>query len=679
MSPTSARRDQGPSSGRPGHVLATLGKELRETLRDRRTVAMMVLFPLVVYPLLSLLVSQLVITREQKRESQPRTVAVQDAVGGLQGAAGLDAPGGLDAAADLRRRISETPRALTLRPAGTPADVEAGRLDALLIMGGSAKSGRAVEIVYDAAREESREAGDRLTDLLAGALPEGCVRFDIKKRDLASGTKLGGYLLSKALPLALVLMVLLGAFYPAIDVTAGERERGTLETVLTAPIARFDLLLGKVLAVTVIAGLTGLFNLGSMAVTLIHAIRLADPHAALPIPWSRAAAGALVLAPAAFLFGALFVAIGSMARGFKEAQSLLMPAYFVSIAPALIGGVGDYQLGGLAALVPAMNITLLARELLLGTARVGPALLALGSTVAYGCLALAFAARIYDSERFVDPRAGGKASGGDGPPDGKNWLPPEQPPGAGEALVLFTVAFALLWFVFVPWQKRDLVSGLLATQWLGMLGLVALLARITRRPLTAMIALRRPSRRALWGAVIIGASAWGAVAMLSEWLVPVPREVIEQLRRALMPENQSRGLAVNLLLVAVTPAVCEEALFRGVVLRGLATRMAPSAAVAVTGVLFGMFHLDLWRLFPSTVLGILLSWVALESGSLVPSMVIHFLNNAILVTLASLGIERRLGALGRGAGATLFLVCLVLVAAGVLLVRRDKGQEGPGR
>jgi sodium transport system permease protein len=468
-----------------------------------------------------------------------------------------------------------------------------------------------------------------------------------------------------------VLMVLLGAFYPAIDVTAGERERGTLETVLTAPIARFDLLLGKVLAVAFIAGLTGLLNLASMAVTLIHAVRLADPHGVLPVPWSRAAASTLVLAPAAFLFGALFVAIGSMARGFKEAQSFLMPAYFLSIAPAVIGGVGEYQLRGLPALVPAMNVTLLARELLLGTAHLGPALLVLGSTALYGCLALAFAARIYDSERFVDPAAGGgRAGAADG-----GAAAADQPPSAGQALLLFTVAFVLLWFGFVPWQKRDLVSGLLASQWLGMLGLVVMLARLSRRPLAAMIALRRPSARAVVGAVLIGASAWGAVAMLSEWLVPVPQEVLEHLRRALMPEDQSRGLVLNLLLVAATPAVCEEALFRGVVLRGLSTRVAPSAAVLVTGVLFGMFHLDVWRLLPSTVLGILLSWVALETRSLVPSMIIHFLNNAVLVTLAHLGVERRLTSLGRVGGAVLFAVCLALVAVGAFLVRREKGED----
>lgn len=645
---------------RLSHVGLTLGKELRETLRDRRTLAMMVLFPLVVYPLLSLLVSQLVLTREKAREAQPSAVAVS---------------GNGSVATELRRRITDSPKLFKLVTRGDTHEIEAGRLDALLVVGdGPETARRRVQIMFDAARDESRTATDRLSELLAEALPAGCDRFDVKRQDLASSTKLGGYLLSKALPLALVLMVLLGAFYPAIDVTAGERERGTLETVLAAPIDRFDLLLGKVLAVGCIAGLTGLLNLASMSLTLIHAIQLADAQAPMLIPWSRAAAATLVLAPSAFLFGALFVAIGSIARGFKEAQSFLMPVYFLCIAPALIGGVGEYRLAGAAALVPAMNVTLLARELLLGTARLGPTLLALGSTVFYGCLALAFAARVYDSERFLDP-----AAARDRQRQGRERAPgvDDAPPTAGQALTAFALGFLLLVFVFLPWQKRNLVQGLLGLQYLGMLGLVAVMARLTRKPLAGMIALRRPAGSALMGAVLIGSSAWAAVALLSDWLVPVPKEVIEQLRRTLLPENAGRGLFANLMLIAVTPAICEEVLFRGVILRGLATRLAPSAAIVITGVLFGIFHLDVHRLLPTTLLGIILSWLAWQSGSLLPSMIAHFLNNGLLVTLASTKFEERVGNLGTAASAAIFAVAVVVAGMGVYLVRRGGGAPRP--
>jgi sodium transport system permease protein len=635
------------------HVALTLGKELRETLRDRRTLAMMVLFPLVVYPLLSLLVSQLVLTREKKREASPSTVALQ---------------GTSEAAADLRRRIADKPKLFKLVERGDRGQVEAGVVEAVLIVAdgpADASAPRRVQLLYDAARDESREAAERLSDLLAGALPERCSRYDIKREDLASGTRMGGYLLSKALPLALVLMVLLGAFYPAIDVTAGERERGTLETVLVAPISRFDLLLGKVLAVTIIAGLTGLLNLASMSVTLVQMVHLADGKAALLIPWSRAAAATLVLAPAAFLFGSLFVAIGSVARGFKEAQSFLMPVYFLCIAPALIGGVGEYQLAGIAALVPAMNVTLLARELLLGKAHLGGALLVLGSTAFYGCVTLAFAARLYDSERFLDPAAERDRRREAGRP-----APTDDPPTAGHALLIYAVAFLLLWFVFVPWQKANLVTGLLATQYLGMLGLAVALARMTGRSFKGMVALRPPPAAAVLGAVLLGASAWAVVAMLSEWLVPVPKEVLDQMRKALLPGDGSRGLVTSLLLVAATPALCEEVLFRGVVLRGLATRLSPAGAIVITGVLFGMFHLNVWKLLPTALLGVALSWVAFESRSLVTSMIVHFINNGVLVTLSVLKVDESLGKLGRGASAAIFAAAVVVSGMGVYLVRR---------
>ena len=651
-------------SPRLSHVLLTLGKELRESLRDRRTLAVMILFPLVVYPLLSLLAAQVALSRDKTREAQPSLVAV----GGPDGAR-----------RDLVARIRERPRLLTLIERGSRDDVAAGRLDGLVQLA----EGRA-EIVYDAGREESRAAAERLSDVVASVLPEGCApRFSLEKRSLAPQASVGGYLLSKVLPLLIVLMVLLGAFYPAIDVTAGERERGTLETILSSPIRRFDLLLGKVLAVTALAALTGLLNLASMSVTLIQIMRLADPGSILPVPWTRAAAASAVVLPSAFLFASLFVAVGAVARGFKEAQHLLTPVYFLSIAPAVAGAVGEYRLAGLAAWIPCMNVTLLARELLLGHAPLLGALAALASTAACGCAALAVAAHIYGSERFVDPgprERTGKAAwgagelrsprtiaGGFGNPFRVPML--EAPPTAGQALFLYALAFVLLYFLWLPLERRNLVLGLLVSEWGGLLGLVALFAVLTRRSLVSLLRLVRPAPRALAGAALVGLSAWAAVAILSEWVSPVPKEVIEQLRRSLIPSDGSRGLWSTLALVALTPAICEEALFRGPILRGLRTRAGPATAVALTGLLFGVFHIELSRILPTTLLGILLSLIALESGSILPAMLAHFLNNASLVVLATLRVDEKLAEIGTGASVLIFAASTALTALGLILVR----------
>ena len=231
----------------------------------------MILLPLVVYPLLAMLAAQVATGREKQREERPSTVAV---VGTGPARALL---GGANA-----RRVR---RCSCFRRRAAAADVEHGRLDVLVEL--EAANGTKLTVVYDASRDESRIAEERLSEL-ARQDPARRLRSrasSCQRRSVAPKARLGGYLLSKALPLFVVLMVLLGAFYPAIDVTAGERERGTLETVLCSPIRRFDLMLGKVLAVAALATLTGVLNLASMAITLMQILRLAAQSVVLDIPW----------------------------------------------------------------------------------------------------------------------------------------------------------------------------------------------------------------------------------------------------------------------------------------------------------------------------------------------------------------------------------------------------------
>ena len=155
-----------------------------------------------------------------------------------------------------------------------------------------------MRVIYDETRPASDQAHDRLAQALGQVLPAGCAPvYAVAAVSLASRAKVGGYVLSKILPLVVVIMTMLGAFYPAIDITAGERERGTLETVLSAPIARFDLMTGKVLAVATLATITGALNIVSMSLTVAETARLAAGAAVLDIPWTRAIATLLIVVP----------------------------------------------------------------------------------------------------------------------------------------------------------------------------------------------------------------------------------------------------------------------------------------------------------------------------------------------------------------------------------------------
>ncbi len=628
----------------PRHVTLTFGKELREALRDRRTLAIMILLPLVVYPLLAMLAAQVATGREKQREERPSTVAII---------------GTGPARASIEAQLKKNPTVFVLWAHGTEADVESGHLDALVELAASETA--KLTVVFDASRDESRIAEERLGEVVAKALPDGCEpTFSMRRRSVAPQARMGGYLLSKALPLFVVLMVLLGAFYPAIDVTAGERERGTLETVLCSPIRRFDLMLGKVLAVATLAALTGVLNLGSMAITLMQVLRLASQNIGLDVPWGNALASSLVIFPAALLFAAAFVALGATARTGKEAQTLLLPVYFLTIAPAMAGAIGEYRLAGLVAWIPGMNVTLLARDLLVGRATWSGGLATIASTVLLSTVALAAAARIYDSERFVDP-----------PPRRLREATGVAPAtSAGDALVLFALAFLLLYFVFLPIEQHHLATGLLVAEWLGLFGLVLLYARISGQRFATTIGLHRPSPRAVLGAGLVGGSAWAAVAIFSEWLLPVPQHLLDELRRSLVPLDGSRGFLATLLLMAVSPAICEETLFRGPILRGLRTRASPAAAAVMTGVLFGLFHLDVYRLIPATILGTMLGVVALETGSILPAMLAHFCNNAILLALAKSRLDQRMEGLSHRALTLVVLASVAITAAGFALLRR---------
>jgi sodium transport system permease protein len=652
-----------------GDVGLVAAKELRETLRDRRTLVVMVLFPLVVYPLVSLLMAQVMASHTARGEARRSRVAVV-------GAAALAEP--------VRARLRADPKGFDADVVGWTPDggregerhvVESGTLDAVAEVEPGARGAALVRLVYDEARDESRQAHDRVGAALGGALTPGCAAlFALEDQNVAPRARVGGYVLSKLLPLIVVVMVMLGAFYPAIDITAGERERGTLETILSAPVGRFELMAGKVIAVATLATVTGMLNMASMSLTMIEGIRLVGASSPLTIPWTRAASTLIVVVPAAFLFAAVMVAIGAMARGFKEAQTLLTPVYFLCFTPSLIAGLGDWELRGAAALAPGVNVTLLARDLILGKATLGVTLAVVASTLAFGALALNLAARLYDSERLLAADEGTlplaawlrrlAGLGGDAAPESTA----EDGPTPAHALVVFALGFVLLFFFFQGLQAWRLVPGLLISEWVGLGGLVVLYARATGQRLTDVLRVRRVPARALVGAALVGASAWAVVGVVAQWILPAPRELEESLRKV-VEHTGDRGLGVSLVIMALTPAVCEEALFRGVILRGFAAKLPRLTSAVLTGVLFGLFHLNLWRIAPTALLGVALSLIALETGSIIPAMVAHFVNNACLVVLVHLGAGAAEGPTRLPAQLGLLAGGLAVLSAGAGLVR----------
>lgn len=209
-----------------------------------------------------------------------------------------------------------------------------------------------------------------------------------------------------------------------------------------------------------------------------------------------------------------------------------------------------------------------------------------------------------------------------------------------KAAILFIAGVAVL-FVSGAGLLGPLLGegGLLAAEWLFLFLPAAFFVRWGGYDPAATLLLRRPTSRGLLGGVLLLAGAlpgaW-AIGWLQSFVLSVPPEMQEAMRE-LVTADGPRRLAWLLLVLAVTPAVCEEVVFRGVLLSSTRA-LAPWRAVLLNGVVFGAFHLSLEapvRFLPTVWLGIVMAWAVLRTGSLVIGSLMHLLNNATIVLLAS--------------------------------------------
>lgn len=187
-------------------------------------------------------------------------------------------------------------------------------------------------------------------------------------KDLAAEEHGGAFLLSLILPMLLVVMTVIGAFYPAVDFTAGERERNTAETTLLLPVPRLAIHQGKILAVCACAIVATTLNLLALALSAGHLVNMLRDQTELEIVLPLGALAAVV--PLALLFAvfvsAVLTSVAALARTFKEGQALLGPVQMLFLFPAMAGAIPGLELTTPLCFVPVVNVVLAFRSLLKG-------------------------------------------------------------------------------------------------------------------------------------------------------------------------------------------------------------------------------------------------------------------------------------------------------------------------
>lgn len=388
-------------------------KELVEFVRDWRTIVAILVIPLLMFPLLFILFPLLLESEAAELDAMEVDVAIQ--TDGIPDELGM-------ALNSSSLNITYEPLPNLEQLSEPQDDVERlrnGSVDVVLRM---QTNGTIVEyaLLYMSTSEKSLEARSRTFVVLADWEANETVRRisdagldpnmtldplrwngDITESDVATQGEQAGMALSLFIPLVLAVWTFSSAIQPSIDMTAGERERGTLEALLALPCTRMELLMGKWLAVATITGAGVLLQIAG----LLFAIGYLASSNILSTPEVSFLA-LLLLCLAVLLFAvmvvALELALAMRSHSVKEAGSILGPAVLVILFPALFTQV--INLDGIEAYwfaIPVVNVLLALRELLMNRIVVSHILVWSISSTVYALSAAYYASRQFKREDLV--------------------------------------------------------------------------------------------------------------------------------------------------------------------------------------------------------------------------------------------------------------------------------------
>ena len=347
----------------------------------------------------------------------------------------------------------------------------------------------------------------------------------------------------------------------------------------------------------------------------------------------------LLLGLFAAFFSAILLAITSYARSFKEAQAYIIPLMLLCLVPGVLCLLPSLEFKGWMAVTPLVNIVMLARDLLEGSVQPGLAIAAVCSTLFYIAAAIGVAARIFGTDAIL---YGSPATWSD-----LMRRPTAPRPAASLAAAMFCLALMFpTYFVLanslgrsaeLSMQGQFIVRAVITAAIFG--GIPAIIAMVGRVQWGSGLGLRRTNPLNLVAAAILGVSLWPVaheIALLCQQygLLTLNPDIVKKVD-AIVKQFQAMPLWLILITFALVPAVFEELCFRGFLFASLRERLSGAWTVIVTALLFGFFHEVLFpgKLIPTAVLGLVLGWVRLRTGSIFPGIVMHAVLDAFVFTI----------------------------------------------
>ena len=658
-------------------------KEMIDILRDKRTLFMGIILPLILYPVIMIIMTQIMTMSMGSIDEKDINIAFEKN------------PSKELVSLIENQTDKNTERINIVTTNNYKKDLQDGNIDAYIGVKGKNKIEN-YKIYINSSKENSSSVNSKLEEIFTiykdrkvkNKIEQS--KLDVKETlnpvvyqtvDVAENEEVAGLVLGGILPFILIMGVLLGAIYPAIDSMAGEKERGTLETLFTLPISNLELVMGKYMAVSLCAIVTAILNVVSILMTLIYILTTGELTGQLIF-------GSLKLSSLVFplfitiicvclfamVVSAISMCVCSLAKSFKDAQNYITPVMFLVLIPSYVSMIPNISLDRTTAVIPVVNISLLIKSVLTNNTNLGLIALVFISNFAFVILSVIILSKMFNSEEilfgnsrnfsFLEKRSNIK----------KGTIPT-----VSDGVILYAVGLVLLIYVGSYIQLKFKMTGIVLTQ-VMIISLPILFAFYIKSDFKKVFSLKLPKFKHLLGSAILWIGCYLLVFILTNIIMyyfPQNQEIVEGLNDALFIKD---NLLLNLLIVAVMPAICEEMFFRGFILTSFKNNQKSyKGAIIFSGILFGIMHMDFIRIIPTSILGISFAYAVCKSNSIGVGMFMHFLNNgfAVIVTHMSSKLVQNVNSseltyLSISQISVIFIISLMFISLAVLLFKEKK-------
>lgn len=390
-------------------------KELLELVRDKKNLFMMLILPILIYPILMVGMSQIMMLSMNDMSSQDINVVVSKSVP-KETISYIEK-------SKLAKGSKENGK-IVIKKLDSKTDkeiknlVKNGKYDAYLDF----EENKNYNIYLDTTEDKSNITDKTLESILtdykndmvekklsdANLKPDETLNpINIEKKTVAEKQEEAGSLIGRILPVILITSVLTGAIYPAVDIIAGEKERGTLETLFTLPIKNIELVSGKYIAIAFTAIITAFMNMLSLGATMAYYVAMTGEvsSGALSFDFSKMTIPLVITILSIIFFvmvvAALSMCICSFSTSYKEAQNSLTPLMLVIMLPSYSSMVPNLKLDNITAMIPVVNISLLIKSVFSMESNISLMAIVLISTIVFIGISLVILGKIFNSESIL--------------------------------------------------------------------------------------------------------------------------------------------------------------------------------------------------------------------------------------------------------------------------------------